>query len=256
MRYGRHLFFCSTLLLALALPPPSSLIASPPSLPISCVLSLHAAIRISTPGLALVYSDSDGDSMGEKNGGGPFWRAGNPFGEQIAQPRHHRQLTTSSTVDRTARVAIPRHHCPPVLTPSSPPNRPLGHTILPAVNAIDSTLQPSPPLRLPQSLSPPSAVLSLLLPPLGLPAHRLATMLATSDTLTAISAAALCPSSTWSYLCCGAVFDTRGTSPSSPLTQPPSPTPPSPLPATLPLSLPPPSLPPAIATPAAQLRCL
>ena len=123
---------------------------------------------------------------------------GSPFGEQIAQPRHHRQLTTSSTVDRTARVAIPRHHCPPVLTPSSPPNRPLGHTILPAVNAIDSTLQPSPPLRLPQSLSPPSAVLSLLLPPLGLPAHRLATMLATSDTLTAISVAALCPSSPWS----------------------------------------------------------
>ena len=198
MRYGRHIFFCSTLLLALALPPPSSLIASPPSLPISCVLSLHAAIRISTPGLALVYSDSDGDSMGEENGGGPFWRADSPFGEQIAQPRHHRQLTTNSTVGRTARVVIPRHHCPPVLTPSSPPNRPLGHTILPAVNAIDSTLQPSPPLRLPQSLSPPSAVLSLLLPPLGLPAHRLATMLATSDTLTAISVAALCPSSPWS----------------------------------------------------------
>ena len=125
-------------------------------------------------------------------------------------------------------------------------------------------MQPSPPLRLPQSLSPPSAVLSLLLPPLGLPAHRLAAMLATSDTLTATSAAALCPSSTWSYLCCGAVFDTRGTSPSSPLTQPPSPTPPSPLPATLPFSLPQPSsspllatvTPPATATPAAQLRCL
>ena len=90
-------------------------------------------------------------------------------------------------------------------------------------------------------------------------------MLATSDTLTAISAAALCPSSTWSYLCCGAVFDTRGTSPSSPLTQPPSPTPPSPLPATLPFSLPQPSSSPllatvtppaATATPAAQLRCL
>ena len=194
MRYGRHLFFCSTLLLALALPPPSSLIASPPSLPISCVLSLHAAIRISTPGLALVYSDSDGDSMGEKNGGEPFWRADNPFGEQIAQPRHHRQLTTSSTVDRTARVAIPRHHCPPVLTPSSPPNRPLGHTILPAVSAIDSTcnhhlpcgyLSRSPRLRqfchcfchlwdCQHIASRPCSRPPTLLPPLALPhfAHR------------------------------------------------------------------------------------